>query len=97
MHTTIARNLVAVIGRTAVALAMWAAAPLESFETIGEAEIAVVAENDSLKRVEPFRQCVRHGQLHYGTHTPEQSIGLTTFCGYSGRRLSPELLAPIRC
>ena len=97
MHTTIARHIVTIIGRTAVALALWAAAPLEAGETVVEAEAVATTDAESFRKTEPFRQCVRHGQLHYGSHTPGQCTGLTTFCGHSGRRLSPDLLAPLRC
>lgn len=97
MHKCISHRLVTLIGRAAVALAMWAAAPLESCETMVEAEAVVAGEAVGSRIIEPYRHFVRHGQLHYGSHTPGQSTGLTTFLGHAGRRLSPDLLAPMRC
>jgi hypothetical protein len=97
MQGSFLKRLIAIVGRAAVALAMWVAAPLEPCESLVECEAVVVSESQTSRIIEPTRLCVRLGQLHYGSHTPGQSPGLTTFNGFSGRQLSPDLLAPIRC
>jgi hypothetical protein len=91
------QQAVALLGRIAVAAALWFAAPQEFGETFSECEVIAVARVETSVVVEPSRQCLCHAQLHYGSHTPGRCPGLTAFSGQDGRQLSPDLFAPLRC